>query len=178
VYGPDGTWHGGREKAPAAICRKVAQAKLSGSYEIEIWGDGDQTRSFMFIDDCVEGTRRIMDSDIEEPINLGSSEVVTINRLVHIVEDIAGIKLRRRHDLAAPKGVRGRNSDNTMIRELLGWEPSTSLCTGLERTYGWVYDQILERSPVPVGNGRVPQLARTRRPRKSSSKSGWRTITA
>jgi GDP-D-mannose 3', 5'-epimerase len=147
VYGPYGTWTGGREKAPAAICRKVAEAKLSGSREIEVWGDGQQTRSFMYIDDCVEGTLRIMDSDVEEPINLGSEEMVTINDLVGIVEEIAGIKVSRRYDVDAPKGVRGRNSDNTMIRERLGWEPSTSLYAGLERTYGWVYDQVaaLER---------------------------------
>jgi GDP-D-mannose 3', 5'-epimerase len=147
VYGPHGTWTGGREKAPAAICRKVAEAKLSGSHEIEIWGDGEQTRSFMYIDDCVEGTRRIMDSGLEEPINLGSEEMVTINQLVDIVEDIAGIKIDRRYDLDAPKGVRGRNSDNTMIRERLDWEPLTTLRVGMEHTYRWVYDQVaaLER---------------------------------
>jgi nucleoside-diphosphate-sugar epimerase len=142
VYGPHGTWTGGREKAPAAICRKVAEAKLSGSHEIEIWGDGAQTRSFMYIDDCVEGTRKIMTSEIAEPINLGSSEMVTINELVDIVEQIAGIEVNRRYDLDAPKGVRGRNSDNTMILERLGWEPTISLRSGLERTYAWVYDQL------------------------------------
>jgi nucleoside-diphosphate-sugar epimerase len=142
VYGPYGTWSGGREKAPAAVCRKVAEAKLSGNHEIEIWGDGEQTRSFTFIDDCVEGTTRIMASDVNEPINLGSSEMVTINELVDIVENIAGIKLERRYDLSAPKGVRGRNSDNTMILERLGWEPRTSLEIGLEQTYKWVHDQI------------------------------------
>jgi nucleoside-diphosphate-sugar epimerase len=142
VYGPHGTWAGGREKAPAAICRKVAEAKLSGKHEIEIWGDGEQTRSFMYIDDCVAGTRKVMESPIEEPINLGSSEMVTINRLVDIVEDIAGIKLTRRYDLDAPKGVRGRNSDNTAILERLAWEPTISLQTGLEQTYRWIYDQF------------------------------------
>jgi GDP-D-mannose 3',5'-epimerase len=141
VYGPQGTWTGGREKAPAAICRKVAEAKLSGNHEIEIWGDGEQTRSFMYIDDCIDGTRRIMDSDIDEPINLGSAEMVTINRLVDIVEEIAGIEVSRRYDLAAPKGVRGRNSDNTMILQRLNWEPSISLRDGLEQTYRWIYDQ-------------------------------------
>jgi nucleoside-diphosphate-sugar epimerase len=147
VYGPHGTWTGGREKAPAAICRKVAEAKLTGEREIEIWGDGKQTRSFMYIDDCLEGTLRIMASDIEEPINLGSEEMVTINELVDLAEDIAGIKVTRRYNLDAPKGVRGRNSDNTMIRERLGWEPSTPLRVGLESTYRWVYDQVaaLER---------------------------------
>jgi nucleoside-diphosphate-sugar epimerase len=142
VYGPHGTWTGGREKAPAAICRKVAEAKLSGNHEIEIWGDGEQTRSFMYIDDCVEGTRKITASEIDEPINLGSSEMVTINQLVDIVEQIAGIEVNRRYDLDAPKGVRGRNSDNTMILGRLGWEPTISLRSGLERTYAWVYDQL------------------------------------
>jgi nucleoside-diphosphate-sugar epimerase len=143
VYGPHGTWRGGREKAPAAICRKVAEAKLSGNHEIEIWGDGEQTRSFMYIDDCVYGTQRILDSDILEPINLGSSEMVSINQLVDIVEDIAGVKLERNYDLSAPKGVRGRNSDNTMIQERLGWEPSISLREGLEKTYAWIHDEVV-----------------------------------
>jgi nucleoside-diphosphate-sugar epimerase len=142
VYGPHGTWNGGREKAPAAISRKLAEAKLSGHHEIEIWGDGEQTRSFTYIDDCVQGTRMIMDSDITVPINLGSSEMVTINGLVDIVEEIAGITVRRNYDLNAPKGVRGRNSDNTMILDRLGWEPSTTLYAGLEQTYRWVYDQV------------------------------------
>ncbi len=141
VYGPEGTWQGGREKAPAAICRKVAEAKLSSSDEIEIWGDGEQTRSFMFIDDCIYGTKTILDSEILEPINLGSSEMVTINQLVDIVEDIAGVTLKRRYDLSAPKGVRGRNSDNAMIQERLGWEPSISLREGLENTYAWIFNQ-------------------------------------
>jgi nucleoside-diphosphate-sugar epimerase len=147
VYGPQGTWRGGREKAPAAICRKLAEAKLSGHHEIEIWGDGEQTRSFMYIDDCVDGTLRIMASDLDEPLNLGSEEMVTINQLVDVVEDIAGIRVARRYNLDAPKGVRGRNSDNTMIRDRLGWEPSTPLRAGLEKTYGWIYDQVaaLER---------------------------------
>ena len=141
VYGPEGTWRGGREKAPAAICRKVAEAKLSGTNEIEIWGDGEQTRSFMYIDDCIYGTKAMLGSDIEEPINLGSSEMVTINQLVDIVEDIAGLQLERHYDLTAPKGVRGRNSDNTMIYTRLGWEPSITLRTGLEKTYTWIFDQ-------------------------------------
>jgi nucleoside-diphosphate-sugar epimerase len=142
VYGPDGTWEGGREKAPAAICRKVIEAKLSGKHEINIWGDGKQTRSFMYIDDCVKGTQSIMESDIDEPINLGSSELVTINQLVDIVEEIAGIKLKRTYDLSAPKGVNGRNSDNTLILEKLGWEPSIKLRDGLERTYRWIESEI------------------------------------
>ena len=142
VYGPAGTWTGGREKAPAAICRKVAEAKVAGNHEIEIWGNGHQTRSFMYIDDCVLGTRAIMGSGIREPINLGSSEMVSINQLVSVVEDIAGIACRRTYDLSAPKGVNGRNSDNQTIRDLLAWEPSTSLRQGLESTYAWIYDQV------------------------------------
>jgi nucleoside-diphosphate-sugar epimerase len=148
VYGPHGTWTGGREKAPAAICRKLAEAKLSGRHDIEVWGDGEQTRSFMYIDDCIEGTLKIMASDIEEPINLGSNELVTINQLVDIVEEIAGVKVVRRYNLDAPKGVRGRNSDNTMILQRLGWEPTISLRTGLEKTYRWIYDQLSALSPT------------------------------
>jgi len=142
VYGPEGTWDGGREKAPAAICRKVIEARNSGKHEIDIWGDGKQTRSFMYIDDCVKGSQMIMDSEIDEPINLGSSELVTINQLVDIVEDIAGIKLKRHYNLDAPKGVNGRNSDNTLILEKLGWEPSIRLRDGLEKTYRWIEEQI------------------------------------
>jgi nucleoside-diphosphate-sugar epimerase len=142
VYGPYGSWTGGREKAPAAICRKVVEAKLSGNHEIEVWGDGRQTRSFMYIDDCVEGTRRIMASGVAEPINLGSSEMVTINELIDIVEEFAEIKVTRRYNVDAPKGVRGRNSDNTIIRERLGWEPSISLREGLKQTYRWISDQV------------------------------------
>jgi GDP-D-mannose 3',5'-epimerase len=141
VYGPWGTWFGGREKAPAAICRKVIEAKLSGKHEIEIWGNGHQARSFMYIDDCITGIDLILNSSIREPINLGSSEAVSINQLVDIVEDIAGIKLNRRYNLDAPKGVNGRNSDNTLIQKLLGWQPSISLRTGLEKTYAWIYEQ-------------------------------------
>jgi nucleoside-diphosphate-sugar epimerase len=142
VYGPHGTYEGGREKAPAAICRKVAEAKIAGNDEIEIWGDGEQTRSFMYIDDCLYGTTRIMESDILDPINLGSSELVTINQLVDAVEEIAGVKLKRRYNLDAPKGVRGRNSDNTLILEQLGWEPSTPLAVGMEKTFAWIYDEL------------------------------------
>jgi GDP-D-mannose 3', 5'-epimerase len=142
VYGPHGTYAGGREKAPAAICRKVAEAKLTGGNEIEIWGDGEQTRSFMYVDDCLLGTTMIIESDILDPINLGSSELVTINQLVDTVEEIAGVRLKRRYDLNAPKGVRGRNSDNTLILERLGWEPSTPLSVGMEKTYAWIYDEL------------------------------------
>jgi nucleoside-diphosphate-sugar epimerase len=145
VYGPLGTWDGGREKAPAAICRKVIEAKLSGKHEISIWGSGTQTRSFMYIDDCLKGVQMIMDSNILEPINLGSSEMVTINQLVDITEQIAGIKLKRSYDLTAPKGVNGRNSDNTLIKKYLNWEPSTPLKVGMEKTYRWIYDEYVAR---------------------------------
>ena len=138
VYGPHGTWDGGREKAPAAICRKVIRAQRDGTGEIEIWGDGLQTRSFMYIDDCIDGINRIMESEIRVPINLGSSEFVSINGLVDIVEGLAGVHLIRRYDLSAPKGVRGRNSDNTLIQALLGWEPSTSLAVGMKATFDWI----------------------------------------
>lgn len=143
VYGPHGTWDGGREKAPAAICRKVLDAKHSGKHQIEIWGDGHQTRSFMYIDDCLKGVRAIFESEIHEPINLGSSELVTINQLVDMVEDIAGIKLERRYKLDAPKGVNGRNSDNTKIQQYLGWEPSIRLRDGMEKTYAWIEKEML-----------------------------------
>jgi nucleoside-diphosphate-sugar epimerase len=138
VYGPFGTWDGGREKAPAAVCRKVIAAKLSGNHSIEIWGDGEQTRSFMYIDDCLKGIDTITHSDILEPINLGSSELVSINQLVDIVEGFAGIKLQRNYNLDAPKGVRGRNSDNELIRKYLNWEPSISLREGMKKTYDWI----------------------------------------
>ena len=151
VYGPHGTYDGGREKAPAAICRKVITAKLSGNHEIEIWGDGKQTRSFMWIDDCVKGTQMIMSGDFVEPLNLGSSELVSINQLVDIVENIAGLKLKRRYNLSAPKGVNGRNSDNTLIQKVFGWEPSTKLRDGLERTYAWIYDQMEPRLAKRAG---------------------------
>ena len=142
VYGPNGTFDGGREKAPAAICRKVIAAKMSGTKEIEIWGDGQQTRSFMYIDDCLHGIQTIMKSDILEVINLGSAEMVSINQLVDMIEDIGGIRLKRSYNLNAPKGVRGRSSDNTRIRQLLEWEPSIPLRVGLEKTYAWIYDQM------------------------------------
>ncbi len=142
VYGPHGTWEGGREKAPAAICRKVACAAITGEQQIEIWGDGEQTRSFMYVDDCVHGTRLITEGDSAEPVNLGSSELVSINQLVDLVEEIAGVRCERRYDLSAPQGVRGRNSDNTQILQTYDWQPSTSLVDGLERTYAWVYEQV------------------------------------
>lgn len=143
VYGPFGTYEGGREKAPAAICRKVIDKELYGTDEIVIWGDGHQTRSFMYIDDCIKGTLDIMYSNIEEPINLGSSEMVSINQLVDMVESIAGYKLKRKYDPGAPKGVRGRNSDNTLIKHYLGWEPSISLKEGLTTTYAWIREHMI-----------------------------------
>ena len=144
VYGPYGTWTGGREKAPAAICRKVLEAQMSGKHEIEIWGDGLQTRSFMYIDDCIAGIQAIFESDIHEPINLGSRELVTIDQLVDTVEEIAGISLKRRYNLNAPKGVNGRNSDNTKIRQYLDWEPSIRLKDGLAKTYEWIETEMMK----------------------------------
>jgi GDP-D-mannose 3', 5'-epimerase len=143
VYGPHGTYEGGREKAPAAICRKVIEAKIAGDREIEVWGDGEQTRSFMFIGDCLYGTRTLMASSIREPINIGSDELVTINQLIDIVEEIADVRLKRRYNLSAPKGVRGRCSDNTLIKHKLGWAPSVRLREGLEKTYRWIHDEMV-----------------------------------
>jgi GDP-D-mannose 3',5'-epimerase len=148
VYGPHGTFDGGREKAPAAMCRKVIKASLTGEKDIIIWGDGHQTRSFMYIDDCVKGILAIMYSDIIEPLNLGSSEMVSINQLVDIVEDIAGFKLNRKYDLNAPKGVRGRNSENTLIKKYLNWEPSIPLKNGMKKTYDWIKDQMSHDSTI------------------------------
>ena len=143
VYGPLGTWAGGREKAPAAIARKVLEAKHSGRHQIEIWGDGHQTRSFMYIDDCTKGIVDIFESDILDPINLGSSELVTVNQLVDIAEEIVGVKLKRSYNLSAPKGVNGRNSDNALIHKYLGWEPSIRLRDGMEKTMAWIEEQML-----------------------------------
>lgn len=145
VYGPHGTWDGGREKAPAAMCRKVLDAIHTGSGEIEIWGDGHQTRSFMYIDDCIKGTLALTASDIIEPINIGSSELVSINQLADIAESIGGVKLKRRYNLSAPKGVNGRNSDNTRILAEMGWEPSIRLRDGMERTYRWIEGEYLRK---------------------------------
>ncbi len=142
VYGPFGTYDGGREKAPAAVCRKVIAAQLSGSHEIEIWGDGEQTRSFTYIDDCLDGTLRLMESGVGEPLNIGSDQLVTINQLVDIVEKVAGVQLKRRYKLDAPKGVRGRNSDNTLIQERLGWAPSIRLEDGMRKTYEWIHAEM------------------------------------
>jgi nucleoside-diphosphate-sugar epimerase len=142
IYGEYGTYEGGREKAPAAICRKVATAAITGDHSIEIWGDGKQTRTFTYIADCVKGTRLITDGEYSEPVNLGSDELVTINQMVDIVEQIAGVTLERNYNLAAPQGVRGRSSDNTEMIRRYGWAPSTTLADGLERTYRWVFDEV------------------------------------
>jgi nucleoside-diphosphate-sugar epimerase len=147
TYGPHGSWDGGREKAPAAICRKVIEAKETGRHEIEIWGDGTQTRSFMYIDDCLEGVDRITHCDnlIATPINLGSSELISVDELVTMAEEIGGVKLKRRYNPDAPRGVGGRNSDNTMIKRILGWEPSISFRAGLAKTYSWIEQQYRDR---------------------------------
>lgn len=143
VYGPLGTYDGGKEKSPAAISRKVAQAKNNGS--IEIWGDGDQTRSYMYVDDCVEGLIRLMASNHREPLNLGTDEMVSINHLVDMICGIAGKKLSKQHDLSKPQGVRGRNSDNTLLRKVLGWEPNTPLDKGLAITYKWIEGELKKK---------------------------------
>jgi GDP-D-mannose 3', 5'-epimerase len=157
VYGPHGTYEGGREKAPAAICRKVIEAIRTGKQEIEIWGDGKQTRSFMYIDDCVKGLQMLTESEIHEPLNLGSAELVTINELVDIVEEIAGVKLKRIYKFDAPRGVNGRNSDNTKIRRYLGWEPSIALKDGLAKTYQWIESEMVPRLARPTS----PELAKS-----------------
>jgi GDP-D-mannose 3',5'-epimerase len=141
IFGPEGTWDGGREKAPAALCRKVAIAKLSGKSEIEIWGDGEQTRSFCYIDDCLTGIYKLMRSDFREPLNLGQDRLISINELADLVMDIAGVKLAKKH-VEGPEGVRGRNSDNSLLREVLTWEPEVSLEEGLVHTYEWIEDQV------------------------------------
>lgn len=145
VYGPDGTWDGGREKAPAAMCRKVIECIDKGDMNMEIWGDGEQTRSFMYIDDCITGIDKLMASDHTDPLNLGRSELVTINGLLDIVEDISGVQVKRHYNLDAPQGVRGRNSDNTEIKRVLGWEPEIDLRTGMETTYHWIKEQYERR---------------------------------
>jgi nucleoside-diphosphate-sugar epimerase len=150
IFGPLGTWDGGREKAPAAMCRKVAIAKLTGQGEIEIWGDGEQTRSFCYIDDCLDGLTRLMASSYHDPLNVGQDRLVTINQLADIVCATAGVTLAKRH-VPGPQGVRGRNSDNTRLREVLGWEPKTSLEAGLARTYDWVEAQVRQQLAATAG---------------------------
>lgn len=144
IFGPLGTWDGGREKAPAALCRKVAIAKLTGNHEVEIWGDGEQTRSFCYIDDCVRGIYKLMRSDYHEPLNLGQDRLISINDLADMVAEIAGIKITKKH-VSGPQGVRGRNSDNSRLRQVLKWEPEISLEEGLARTYAWIEDQVRQR---------------------------------
>ncbi len=158
IFGPLGTWDGGREKAPAAICRKIAVAKFTGSHEIEIWGDGEQTRSFCYIDDCVEGIYRLMRSDYREPLNLGQDRLITINGLADLVAQIAGIKITKKH-VAGPQGVRGRNSDNTRLRKVLGWEPRISLEEGLARTYRWIEEQVRDAYAAAGRTSGRPQAA-------------------
>ena len=147
IFGERGTWDGGREKVPAALCRKIAQAKLSGQTEIDIWGDGEQTRSFCYIDDCVEGIYRLMRSDFHEPLNLGQDRMLSINQLADIIAEISGISITKNH-VDGPQGVRGRNSDNTKLREVLGWEPEISLEEGLAKTYAWIEDQVRQSSTL------------------------------
>lgn len=156
IFGPLGTWDGGREKAPAALCRKVAVAKLTGASEIEIWGDGEQTRSFCYIDDCVTGILQLMRSGYREPLNLGQDRMVTINQLAAIIAGIAGVSLSLRH-VPGPQGVRGRNSDNTRVRAVLGWEPAVSLEDGLARTYAWIEEQV--RASLAIGGLHHPDAA-------------------
>jgi GDP-D-mannose 3', 5'-epimerase len=143
IFGPLGTWDGGREKAPAAMCRKIAMAKLKGKHEIEIWGDGEQTRSFCYIDDCVSGIRRLMESGYTQPLNLGQDRLISINELADLVAGAAGITVKKRH-VPGPQGVRGRNSDNSRLRDVLGWEPEISLEEGIARTYAWVEQQVAQ----------------------------------
>ncbi|HOG46383.1 MAG TPA: NAD-dependent epimerase/dehydratase family protein, partial [Anaerolineae bacterium] len=154
IFGPQGTWEGGREKAPAAMCRKVAMAKFTGNPEIEVWGDGEQTRSFCYIDDCMTGIYKLMRSDYAEPLNLGQDRLVTINELADMVASIAGVRIEKRH-VPGPQGVRGRNSDNSRLRQVLGWEPQITLEEGLARTYAWIEAQVRGRlelgaQPMPV----------------------------
>ena len=144
IFGPEGTWDGGREKAPAALCRKIAYAKIDGHDSIEIWGDGEQTRSFCYIDDCVKGIQLLMNSNYKEPLNLGQDRMVSINELAHIIMDIAKVKLEIEH-VEGPQGVRGRNSDNGRLKAILNWTPEISLEDGLEETYKWIYKQVYER---------------------------------
>ena len=158
IFGPLGSWDGGREKAPAAMCRKVAVAKLSGRSEIDIWGDGEQTRSFCYIDDCLDGLVRLMASDYCEPLNLGQDRLVSINQLADMVSAIAGVSLRRRH-VPGPQGVRGRNSDNTRLREVLGWQPQISLEEGLTRTYAWIEAQVSAQLAASATNAAVTTAA-------------------
>lgn len=161
IFGPLGTWDGGREKAPAALCRKVAVARLTDNPEIEIWGDGEQTRSFCYIEDCVVGIHKLMRSDYQKPLNLGQDRLVTINLLVDIIADIAGIEIVKKH-VPGPQGVRGRNSDNSRLRQVLGWEPEISLEDGLSRTYAWIEGQVREKLKAASGGNLVAEMAHSK----------------
>ena len=158
IFGPYGTWDGGREKAPAALCRKMATAKLTGNPTIDIWGDGEQTRSFCYIDDCVEGLYRLMRSDFHEPLNLGQDRMISINELADMVADVAGVQITKNH-VDGPQGVRGRNSDNDLLREVLGWEPQVSLEEGMARTYSWIEQQVRARLDIPVAEALAVNVA-------------------
>jgi GDP-D-mannose 3', 5'-epimerase len=162
IFGPHGTWDRGREKAPAALCRKIAFAKLTDVPEIEIWGDGDQTRSFCYIDDCVDGLHRLMRSSNAEPLNLGQDRMVSINQLADMIADIAGVTIRKRH-VPGPQGVRGRNSDNTLLKAVLGWTPSITLEDGLSRTYRWIEEQVREEL-----SAKQPEITAVRAPRAAT----------
>jgi nucleoside-diphosphate-sugar epimerase len=164
VYGPMGTWHGGRERVPQAICRKVAQAVVTGKHEVEVWGDGTQQRSFMYVDDCAKGMRMLVESDHADPINLGPSEIITINDLVDTVEAIAGVRLERKYKLDAPRGAAMRRISNALFKKTFGWEPSTPLREGLEKTYRWIYDEYVK----VTGKGTKSRAAST--PRKNARK--------
>ncbi len=165
IYGPEGTWDGGREKAPAALSRKIANAALSGDHRIEIWGDGEQTRSFCYIDDCLEGLVRLMASKHHEPINLGNARLISINALAELIADIAGVSIDVKH-IEGPEGVRGRNSDNSLLREVLGWEPRIKLEEGLAKTYAWIHTQVQMRTakallqPLPPRQSKSAEPAR------------------
>ena len=148
IFGPLGTFDGGREKAPAALCRKIINAKINNQQEIEVWGDGEQTRSFLFIDDCIDGTLKVFNSNFNEVFNVGSEEQVSINQMIDMIEDIANLKVKRRYDLTKPKGVRGRSSDNTFIRSKINWSPKIKLYQGLEKTYKWIYQEIANGSNI------------------------------
>jgi len=169
VYGPEGTWEGGREKAPAAICRKVIHALHTGKHQIEIWGDGSQTRSFMYITDCTKGIRMLTDSDYTQPINLGSSELVSINQLVSIAEAIGNVKLDRSYKLDAPKGVAGRNSDNTLIEQVFGWEPDTRLRDGMEKTYRWIHEEYMAKYGPGASRSTRNGTAKASRPKAKAA---------
>jgi GDP-D-mannose 3',5'-epimerase len=171
IFGPLGTWEGGREKAPAALCRKVAVAKLTGDPEIEIWGDGEQTRSFCYIDDCTEGIYRLMRSNHGEPLNIGQDRVVTVNQLADLIAETAGVHIAKKH-VPGPQGVRGRNSDNTLLQRVLGWEPEISLEDGLARTYSWIEQQVRQRLDESSAGGAAAVLAHSVLPDERQQEKG------